>query len=288
MSAIEVWQQRVAAHHAQSQRVRTAQGIADADRWEAVSPLFKANPRRTDDVEVNRLVREVTPTTTLLDVGGGAGRFALPLALYCQHVTVVEPSPSMREGLRQLAGEAQIENVSLVAKRWEEAEVQAADVVLSAHVLYLIGDVRAFVAKLVAHARRKILVLLFMRPLSARYAPFWRCVHGEERHQLPGAGELVQVLWEMDIYPDLEMFEPRPPRAFKDWQAALETLRRRTHAIPGTAEDIRLQQAMRELLSERRDGYVVKGAVPDRLALLSWERAQGSRAPGPGGGRVSL
>src|SRR5262245_38876057 len=61
MSAIEVWKQRVAAHHAQSRKVRAALGIAAVDRWEVISPLFKANPRRTDDVEVNRLVREVAP-----------------------------------------------------------------------------------------------------------------------------------------------------------------------------------------------------------------------------------
>src|SRR5262245_16616175 len=77
MSAIEVWRQRVAMHQAQSQEARAAQGIAEGDRWEAVSSLFKANPHRTDDVEVNRLARWLTPAMTVLDVGGGAGRFAL-------------------------------------------------------------------------------------------------------------------------------------------------------------------------------------------------------------------
>jgi SAM-dependent methyltransferase len=271
MSAIQVWQQRVAAHHAQSQKIRAALGIAEVDRWEVVSPLFKANPRRTDDVEVNRLVREVSPSTTVLDVGGGAGRFALPLALRCQHVMVVEPSPSMGESLRQIAAEARINNVSLMAKRWEEAEVEPADVVLSAHVIYMVEDIRAFVGKVVAHARQKVLMPTFMRPPMARYGPFWRRVHGEDKHELPGAGEFMQVLWEMDIYPDLEMFEPRPSRAFKDWQTALETLRRHIHVGPDTAEDARLHQAMRELLVETPDGYGVKGATPEPLALISWQ-----------------
>jgi SAM-dependent methyltransferase len=270
LSAIEVWKQRVAAHHAQSQRIRAALGITAGDRWEAISPRFKANPHRTDDVEVNRLVREVTPATMVLDVGGGAGRFALPLALRCQHVTVVEPSPSMRESLCQAAAEAGIDTVSIVPTRWEEAELEPADVVLSAHVIYMIEDIRAFVVKLAAHARERVLMPTFMRPLMARYAPFWRRVHGEEMHEFPGAPEFVQVLWEMDIYPDVEMFEPRPFKAFKDWQAALETLRQRMHVMPDTEADIRLQQAMRELLAETPNGYVMKGAKPARLALISW------------------
>jgi SAM-dependent methyltransferase len=270
MSAIEVWKRSVAANQAQSQKIRAAQGIAEVDRWEVVSPLFKANPHRPDDIEVNRLVREVTPAMTVLDVGGGAGRFALPLALHCRHVTVVEPSPSMGESLRQLAAAAQIDNVSLVAKRWEEAEVEPADVILSAHVIYMIEDIRAFVAKMVAHARQKVLMLMFMRLPLARYAPFWRWVHGEDKQELLGAGEFLQVLWEMDIYPDLEMFEPRPSRAFKDWQTALETLRRRIHIRPDTAEDARLQEVMQELLIETPGGYGVKEATPERLALISW------------------
>ena len=270
MSAIEVWKQSVAANQAQSQKIRAAQGIAEVDRWEVVSPLFKANPHRTDDIEVNRLVREVTPAMTVLDVGGGAGRFALPLALRCRHVTVVEPSPSMGESLRQLAAEAEIDNVSLVAKRWEEAEVEPADVILAAHVIYMIEDICAFVAKMVAHARQKVLLLMFMRPPLARYAPFWRWVHGEDKQELLGAGEFLQVLWEMDIYPDLEMFEPRESRAFKDWQTALETLRRRIHVRPDTAEDARLLRGMRELLIETPGGYTIKEAAPEYLALISW------------------
>jgi hypothetical protein len=273
MSALEVWKRRVAAHHEQSHRARAALGIAARDFWEVVSPFFTADPRRTGDPEVNRLLPEVSPSTTVLDVGGGAGRFALPLALRCRHVTVVEPSPSMGGSLRQIAAGAGIDNVSLAAKTWQEAEVEPADVVLSAHVIYMIEDIHGFVAKLVDHAREKVLMPTFMRPPMARYAPFWRRVHGEVRVELPGAAEFMQVLWEMGIYPNLEMFAPVPFRAFKDWQVALETLRQRTYVTPDTEGDVRLQKAMRELLIETPDGYSMKGAEPGRLALISWRTA---------------
>ena len=270
MSAIEAWKQRVAAHHAQSRQAQAVLGKGAVDRWETASPFFKANPHRIDDIEVTRLLREINPSTTVLDVGGGAGRFALPLALRCQHVTVVEPSPSMRENLRRLAAEASIDNITVVAKRWEEAEVNPVDVVISAHVVYMIEDIQAFVVKLVEHACKRVLMPIFMRPPMARYAPFWRWIHGENRVEVPGAAEFMQVLWEMGIYPNLEMFEPAPYRAFKDWQTALKTLRQRMHTTPESDADARLQQAMHELLVETADGYAMRGVGPGRLALISW------------------
>ena len=200
-------------------------------------PPFKADPHRTDDFEVDRLAREVNPSTTLLESAAVPGRFALPLALRCHHVTVVEPSPGMGASLRHLAAEAGIENVTIVAKQWEEAEVEPADIVLSAHVIYMIADIRPFVIKLVEHARQKVCMPTFIRPPKSRFAPFWRRVHGEEKQTLPGAAEFMQVLWEMDIYPHLEMFEAIPFRTFKNWQKALETLRQRLFVMPDTEKD---------------------------------------------------
>jgi hypothetical protein len=61
MSAIEAWMQRVARHHEQSRLARATLGVTERDFWETVSPFFKADPRRTDDAEVNRLLQEVIP-----------------------------------------------------------------------------------------------------------------------------------------------------------------------------------------------------------------------------------
>jgi SAM-dependent methyltransferase len=273
MSALKAWKQRVAAHREQSHKSRSALGVTGQDRWEPFSSFFKADPRRTDDMEVNRLAQEVTLATTLLDVGAGAGRFALPLALRCKHVTAVEPSPSMGETLRHLAAEVGIDNVTLVASPWDEAEVEPADVALSAHVIYSIEDIGPFVMKLATHARQRVCMPTFMRPPRARYTPFWPWVHGEDKQELPGAAELMQVLWELDIYPNLEMYAPIPFRPFKDWQRALDALRPRLFVTPDTEHDARLQQAIRELLMATPEGYIIKGAQAGRLALISWRPA---------------
>ena len=80
----------------------------------------------------------------------------------------------------------------------------------------MIEDIQTFVVKLVEHAREQVFMPTFMRPPMARYAPFWRWVHGEERVELPGAAELMQVLWEMGIYPKVEMFAAGTVQSVKE------------------------------------------------------------------------
>jgi SAM-dependent methyltransferase len=267
---IPQWHQRVTAHLEQVQRLQQAVGSSSEDNWEALGSSFKADPRRRNDPEIIRVLQDVQSTSTVLDVGGGAGRFALPLALHCQHVTVVEPSPSMGNSMLHLAAEAGITNVSLVATTWEEAEVEPVDIVLSAHVIYTIADIRPFVTKLAQHARHKVIMPTHMRPPMSRFDAFWPWVHGEAKAPLPGAAEFLHVLWDMDIYPQVDTFPPLPGRAFPTWDRALETLRQRLLVAADTPQDARLQEAMRALLVQTSDGFVIKDTKPGRLALLSW------------------
>ena len=98
MSPIETWGQMVRAEHEQSDRIR---GVRPTDHWAQNTSLFRGNPNRTGDASIEEVRSRAGPGETLLDVGAGGGRFALPLALTCRTVTAVEPSPSMCSVLRQ-------------------------------------------------------------------------------------------------------------------------------------------------------------------------------------------
>ena len=273
MSSIDKWNKLVETHHAQSNSVQEV-SESTADFWRRYASAFREDPSRTDDPIVNRLAREVGPQTTVLDVGGGAGRLALPLALRCRLVTVVEPSASMVEQLEEGAKDADIINVTTVQSPWEEADSEPADLVLCAHVLYGVVDVVPFIRKLEAGAKNKVLVLMFIDSPQSHLAPLWEPVHGEVRINLPSIPELLPVMWEMEIYPDLEMVHSGPPHRTEGREAAMDELRQRLYVEPGTAKDRRLEEAASRLLVETAEGFEVRGARPRRIGLLTWSPDQ--------------
>ena len=150
MSAIQTWNEMVRLEHEQSDRIR---GQRPTDSWATAAQNFKQDPFRTDDAVVEALRSRLVPGETLLDIGGGGGRLALPLALTCSAVAAVEPSPSMCAVFRETADEFDIRNVSLIESDWLSAAVEPADVVLCCNVLYVISDIGTFVRSLDSHAQ---------------------------------------------------------------------------------------------------------------------------------------
>ena len=76
-SAAKKWLAMVQAEHAQTERLRDQPNPHD-DHWHGMTVSFRADPHRTDDPLLDRLAIEVQPHHTLIDVGSGPGRLALP------------------------------------------------------------------------------------------------------------------------------------------------------------------------------------------------------------------
>jgi SAM-dependent methyltransferase len=268
-SAVEAWKARIEAHDAQSLRARGDQP-EPADFWSTLAGGFRADPHRTDDPVVHLLQQWVTPDTTVLDVGGGAGRYALALALRCRQVTVVEPSPSMVGQLEEAARAAEISNVPVVQAAWEEAEVEAADLVLCANVVYGVKDIAPFVSKLDEKARERVVIVAWMDAPPSIFSPLWKVVHQEERIELPALPELLPVLWELGIFPNIEMLTAGPPRSAPNLEVALAMARLMLFVRPGSEENERLEKAAREMAVETADGVTLRGHRTRPQAVLSW------------------
>ena len=259
----------VEAEHSQTEQMRGAS--PPDDYWRPYAEQFRANPRRTGDLLLDRLLQEVAPHHTVLDVGAGGGRMALPIALQCKHLVAVEPSPSLASVLLQQAKDYRIDNVSVVPASWEEARVDPANIVLCTHVLYTIRDIGPFVRKLDSHAQNWVLIVLYTASPQSQIDPLWRKIHSEERLPLPSLPQFEEVLGELNIAAKVDMLPPQPPRGFDSIEQAMEQLSRRLFLRPETEKLKVLEEILPELMQKAEDGvYRIKGALPQQTALVWW------------------
>jgi SAM-dependent methyltransferase len=259
----------VEEEHAQSDSVR-GPDRAPSDSWHPFAERFRPVAQDTEDPLTQRLLREIEPRHTVMDVGAGGGRLALPISMRCKQVVAVEPSASMGSILEEEAKSMGRENVVLVTSTWEEAEVEPADVVLCVQVLYTVKDIVPFISKLGAHAREKVMVVLYENPPHTQANPLWPRVHGQARLKLPSLKELVQLLWDMGIYPDVEMQAPQEARGFESLERALEQLRPRLFVEPGSDGERRLEEVLKEMLDEVDGRFRIRGGPIYRPTLVSW------------------
>jgi 2-polyprenyl-3-methyl-5-hydroxy-6-metoxy-1,4-benzoquinol methylase len=271
-AAGRAWQAMVEAHQQQTRRLRDPAWDAGTDFRPSFVESFRAGRGRWDDVAVVAAMRpHLRPEDTFVDVGAGAGRFALPLAEIVREVVAVEPSPVMGAVLAEDARKRSLENISLVPSRWQDLPDLQGDALFSSHMIYPMLEIEAFVRWMTGAARRWAGIAIFAVPPQSWIAGFWPLVHGEERVPAPHFPQLVDVLNDLGLGPiDVTLIDAEP-FPMGSYDGALARLRRRLYVVPGSDADDRLRAAMRDLLDERDGVLVPRGVETIKLGLARWD-----------------
>lgn len=262
------WGDRVRANRAQVAVVR--RGPERSDFYAPVSAHFVEDPRRTDDRVLDALLGLARPEETWLDIGAGAGRYALPLALAVREVIAVDPSRAMLDALRAGMDEHGITNVRVLEGRWPEvASDLAADVALIAQVGYDIEGIAAFLDAMERAARRRCVAVMMDRSPATAADVFWPPVHGMARVPLPALPELLALLRARGARPRVRTI-PRPLRVFGAEAEMQAYLRQQLWTEPGDPADDRLQREIDRRRSSGWDGLGLE-AAPALTAVVTWE-----------------
>jgi molybdenum cofactor cytidylyltransferase len=267
------WGERVRANREQVDRVRE---VPDgADFYAPVRSLFRADPRRTDDPVLNELLELIRPGEAWLDVGAGAGRFALPLARALDDsggsVIAVDASPSMLEGLREIAEDHGIENIRTKELRWPPADpdVYASDVALIAHVGYDTEAIGPFLDALEAAAGRLCVAVMMTEVPASAADPFWPPVHGEPRSALPAMPAFLELLRARGRRPSTTAVTVEP-RRFESREALAGFVRRQLWIDPAGPKEARFQAALDELTIGDADGWAIRDRPNSEVGILTW------------------
>jgi FkbM family methyltransferase len=270
------WADRVHANNPQVDRFRE---VPDApDFYAPVTSLFRADPTRTDEPALTSLLALVRPGDTWLDIGAGAGRYALPIARAVApsggSVIALDPSAGMLAGLQEIAADHGIDNVRTVEARWPPSDGDvtpyAADVSLIAHVSYDIAEIGPFVGAMESAARRLCVAVLMERQPSSIADVCWPPVWGESRVALPALPEFVELLRARGRKPAIERLE-REPRRFGSRDELEGFLRRQLWVREGSGADARFLDALEPLLVTDEEGRVgLRDQRPLPIGIVSW------------------
>ncbi|TRZ66937.1 MAG: class I SAM-dependent methyltransferase [Methanothrix sp.] len=208
---------------------------------------------------------KTTPESRVLDIGGGPGTLAVPLAKKVACVTVVEPSKGMMSVLQDNIAEHGIENISCVQKRWEDIDpgsdlVAPYDVVFASYSLGML-DIKEAIQKMVATSSKYVYLYWFAGESSwdAHYRAIWPQIHGSAYHPGPRCDVLYNVLYHMGIYPHVEAFPLHSVSKFSSLDEAVERLRS-NYQITTENQDTVLRDYLRDVLKEEEEYLVLRGS----------------------------
>jgi cyclopropane fatty-acyl-phospholipid synthase-like methyltransferase len=280
MTAAETYAAFIDAVSAQRLRIHGSQ--APSDRFGGpVAQRFRCDPHRHLEANWQVVASYVQPDDVLIDVGGGAGRISLPLALRCRQVINVDSSPGMLAEFEACAAEAGITNAHSVLADWLAAEDIYGDVSLASSVTYFVRDMVPFIEKMIAASRRRVMISLWSVPTANQSPPLFRLVYGEEQALEPGYRELLPVLWEMGILPDVRVLPDAPQGAGAPLQVGLpQTPQDAVHwALQGRwlkpedrdrARDL-VEAHFHELFARSPEGFRPFWYQETRQLLITWE-----------------
>ena len=273
----ERWRQIVEARREHMDVLYARLGRTTASYWASRSDFFRPSARRQvgPDPFFSRMVELLTPEMTVLDVGAGGGRYAIPLAAHAREVVAVEPAEPMVQVMREEAERAGAGNLRVVQSDWQSAVVEPADVVICSHVIYPIADVEPFLTKLDEHAKQVCLLYLNAGQPPWEMQDLWLRFHDEPMRPQPTYIDAYNLLHQLGIYANVEIVSFQRRSFFREptIEAAAERFRDTLILDTSPETTARLHSVLREVLVETEEGW----QMPPRLAkaAIVWWTPEG-------------
>jgi len=224
---------------------------------------------------------DIAATSRVLDIGAGPGVLAIPIAKKVQHVTAVEPGDGMVSVLKEKMAEHDVQNISIVQKRWEDVDVNADlqppyDVVIASFSLGML-EIRAAIEKMVAVSSKYVYLYWFAGDTSwdIQFKELWPLLHGRAYHPEPKCDILFNVLYQMGIYPNVEVFNHQLHQCFSSLPEALDALRSQ-YQIDTDAQEVTFREHLPRLLQEKNGSFILP-SFTIRVKMW-WEKMIGDRS----------
>ena len=218
------------------------------------------------------------PDYTVLDVGAGTGRLAIPIAKHVKTVTAIDQSTGMLECLQENMEKEGITNIVCVNKRWEDVElgvdIEPHDVVLASHSLGM-SDIQEALAKMDAAAKKYVYILTSAGRWmgDGEEEGLWKAIFGE-RHRTWRSDYMFfcNLLHDMKIYANVDIRDAEYEQHYESLDEAV-TKWKEMHDIPAEKEAI-LREYLSKILIEDDGNGTLCFKRKSKSATIWWQKAE--------------
>ena len=217
---------------------------------------------------------KLSPDSRVLDIGSGPGTLAIPIARQVAHVTAVEPSDGMMNVMQENINEYGIENIDTVHKDWEAVDVGSDlsapyDVVFASYSLGM-KDIRASIRKMMDASSKYIYLYWFAGETSwdIHSRKLWPSLHGCEYQPAPKCNVLYNVLYDMEIYPNVSVFPFEHIHRYANFEEAVEDFKSYYNVTSDSQETV-LRDYLEGIL-EPDNGNLIQRGWSTRVKMW-WE-----------------
>ncbi len=261
-------------------RLKTQNKQASVDMWDSMAGSFGGFrlPDFEEDSFLEILAKKnmLSPESLVLDVGCGAGKYALAIAGRCCHVTGLDLSPQMIRIAQQKMREYHIENADFSCRDWHSMDIERAgyrnkfDLVF-AHMTPAVQSADTF-EKLSAASRGWCVLAKPIRRTDPVSDAVKELIGIRERRE-SGDEEIVfafELLWRQGYLPQLE-YEKQIWKMRKTLAEAygLYVNRIKTYRDISRPEEERVKAYLRSLA---REGFIYED-VDTTIVTLFWQIA---------------
>jgi SAM-dependent methyltransferase len=210
-----------------------------------------------------REIMDLLSPFSVLDIGAGTGRLAIPFSRIASRVTVVEPSPQMLVVLKEEIKSLGIENVDCIQKRWEDVDVKRDltgqyDLVVASFSLGFV-DIRGAIEKMAAVSTKCICIMWFAGEPSwdADYKKMSSALFGKTgRQSMPKSDILFNVLYQMGVYPNINVFDFEMLHRFESLDEATDYFAEKFNAT-SSAQRLVLNEVLHQILEDRNGQWIL-------------------------------
>ena len=218
--------------------------------WDKRAKRFNESMMQNRERAERQIAKIVlNPAYTVLDVGAGTGRLAVPIAKRVKSVTAIDPSKGMLACLQENMEKEEVKNVTCVNKRWEDVElgvdIEPHDVVIASHSLAML-DMQEALAKMDAASKKYVSIFTF----AGRWMDggLWEKISGEKRPSWSDYIYLCNILHDMGIYANVEIWDSEYEQHYDSLDDAV-TKMEELYDLPSEKEEL-LRGHLSEVLVE--------------------------------------